>query len=272
MPSIMYAGGQTATRTARSSGTPSRDQRVAPRLEGLELAPDHQRGQLGHHLLDHHLEGVDDRLGVLGRSGGASSSQRDGPLDQGADLQPHPGLHRRRRAGCRRTAISRASRLGAEDLAGHEVGLGQLGGGRAGLAGEPVEVGDAGVVDQLVDDLGDHDLAAQLVRLHRGAVALAHPGREVAEQLRAQERVVGQVAGQQVLGQHDLGVRHQHRQLGRAEPLAALAQPGHLAPAGQRLQLAVEQPAASSVRIQSSCTCSSAGASDTALASARFWS
>ena len=96
-----------------------------------------------------------------------------GTLDQGADLQPHLGLHRRRRAGCRRTR-SGAAGCRRRRSRGPRSWPGQLGRGRVGLPGQPVEVGDAGVVDQLVDDLGDHDLAAQLVLLHLAAVALAH--------------------------------------------------------------------------------------------------
>ena len=111
MPRIMYAGGHTATRTARSSGTPLLDQRVAALLEGEQLGADHQRGQLGHHLLDDDLEGVDDRLGVLGDAAAVQQPAR-GTLDQGAALQPHVGLHLGvelvveggdlRAAGCRR--------------------------------------------------------------------------------------------------------------------------------------------------------------------------
>ena len=162
---------------------------------------------------------------------------------------------------------------GAEDLAGDEVGLGQLRGGRVGLPGQPVEVGDAGVVHQLVHDLRHHDLAAQLVLLHLGAVALAHLGREVGEQLRAQERVVGEVAA-------SAGPRPARSWCRPAAPTARERSAPHHARAagpphagvGSASSSRLSSPPRSRVRIQSSCTCSSAGLSATALASAMFWS
>src|SRR3712207_7087632 len=52
-----------------------------------------------------------------------------------------------------------------EDLAGDEVGAGQLRGGRRRLARQPGPERHPGAVDQVVDHLGHDDLPAQGMRL-----------------------------------------------------------------------------------------------------------
>jgi hypothetical protein len=101
------------------------------------------------------------------------------------------------------------------------------------LPRQPVEVGDPGAVDQLVHDLGHDDLAPQRVVVHLRPVAVPHLAREVAEQLAAQERVVGQVALEQLVGEHDLRVGQQHRQLRRGQPALALDPLGDLLARGR---------------------------------------
>ena len=164
------------------------------------------------------------------RSGGcsAASATRARP---GSGSPAACGSAPRRRAGCRRRRSAPAAGRRRRSPGPRSCARASSAALDAGLPRQPVEVGDAGVVDQLVDDLGDHDLAAQRVLLHLAAVALAHLRREVGEQLGAEERVLGQVAAEQVVGEHDLGPRHQHRQLGRGQPLLALEPARHLAPA-----------------------------------------
>ena len=78
------------------------------------------------------------------------------------------------------------------------------------------------------------------MRLDLRPELLAHLRREVRLQVQVEVRVVGELPGQQLLGQHDLGPRQQHRQLGRGEPAAAVEPPAYLAPGRQPLDLAVE--------------------------------
>src|SRR3546814_9495776 len=66
------------------------------------------------------------------------------------------------------------------------------------------------------------DLATQRVLLHLLAVVLTHLAREVLEQVAAQERVVRQVGLHQLVGQHDLRVGQQHRELRSEEHTSEL--------------------------------------------------
>ena len=133
-----------------------------------------------------------------------------------------------------------AQRQRPEDLAGHEVGADQLGRGGAGLAGQPRHERHAGAVDEVVDDLGHDDLAAQRVLADLLSEAVLHRLREVGAQVDVAVGVVGQVGVEQLVGQHDLGPRHQHRQLGHGERAAPLQPPAYLPRGRQRLELAVE--------------------------------
>ncbi len=135
-----------------------------------------------------------------------------------------------------------AQRQRADDLAGHEVGPGELGGRGSGLALQPRPVRHAGAVDQVVDDLGHDDLAPQRVVGDRLGEPLADRGREVGAQVEVQVGVLGQVGGDQLVGQDDLGPGHQHRQLGGGQPLAPVEPARDLAAGRQALELTVEHP------------------------------
>ena len=89
--------------------------------------------------------------------------------------------------------IASSSALGAEDGPGGDLRPDHVGLGGAGLRGQPVEAGDAGLVDELVDHDGGDDLPVQPVLGHPIGVALAQPAREVADQPVGQVRIVGQI-------------------------------------------------------------------------------
>ena len=161
MPSRAYAGDSTATRVASSSGTPwpvSRSRRASkPSASRPLMMP----GQLGHHGLHPLAEEVDGRLRVQRGSAVVDQPPR-GPLDERAHLDPHPRLPLGRdHVVVRRDLLAQGQR--AEDLAGHEVGAGQVGRRGAGLPRQPRPEGHAGAVDEVVDHLGHDDLPAQRV-------------------------------------------------------------------------------------------------------------
>ena len=108
-PRIMYAGGHTATRTARSSGTPFSTSASRRSRTPSSSRPIISVGQLGHHLLDDHLEVVDDRLGVLGEPA-AVEQPAGGPLDQGAAPRAASGSARSASSWLSKEAIWRCSR------------------------------------------------------------------------------------------------------------------------------------------------------------------
>ncbi len=214
------------------------DQIVLAALVGRQLAAAHQLRQLRDDGLDRVVEELHRGLAVERRAPVGHQPAR-GALDQGPHLHAHPGLD----SGVELVVVGLqllAHLEGVEDLAGHEVGPGQLGCRRTGLAREPRPVGHAGAVDQVVDHLGHDDLAAQRVGLDLRREALADLGREVGLQVQLEIGVVRQVGGQQLLGQHDLGERHQDRGLRRGQRLVALQPPAHLAARRQSLQLPVE--------------------------------
>ena len=272
-PSTMYAGGSTATRTARSSGTPRLDQRVAPRSKASASRPVSSSGSAaitcwtttpkastvaslsigGRRLLTSQREARSTRVRISSRIWVCTS----------ASMLVVEGRRSRR-----------CSARDAEDLAGHEVGPRQLVGRGAGLPRQPVEERDAGAVDQVVDDLGHDDLAAQRVLLHLVAVALAHlaPG----------SRRTGRCAGTGRRAGRCRAARRRARSWcrpaaptapGAVSPCAAL-EPRRDLPCGvgSASSSRSSSPCRSSRRIQSSCTCSSGGAWIAALASARFCS
>ena len=107
-PSSMYAGGQPPPGRPGPPGRPS-DQRVAPGLEGLELAPDHQRRAARPSPSPRRPRTRRPAPRCPRRSGGcsAASARRARP----ACASPAAcGSARRRRAGCRSEAIWRCSR------------------------------------------------------------------------------------------------------------------------------------------------------------------
>jgi hypothetical protein len=200
---------------------------VAAAVERLQLGAGHQRGQVGHQRLDRTGEEVHRALAVQ-RGPTVVDQPATGPLDQRAHLDPHPGLH----VGVQPVVVATdllAQRQRAEDLPGDEVRPGQLGGRGSGLAGQPRPVGHAGTVDQVVDHLGHDDLAAQRVPSDLVGEPLADLLGEVGDQVDVEVRVVGQVRGDQLVGQHDLGPRQQDAELGHGEGLAALEPPAYLA-------------------------------------------
>ena len=214
-------------------------QRLAARHERLQLAAGHQVRQLGHHGLHAGGEELDRRVRVQRRSP-VGDQPPGGALDQGAHLDPHPGLHGRvEHVVVGRQLLAQAER--AEDLPGHEVGVGELGGTGPGLPGQPRPEGHAGAVDQVVDHLGHDDLPAQRVVPDLGLEALPDGAREVGHQVEVEVRVVGQVGGQQLVGEHDLGPGQQHRQLRHAQALAAVEAAAHLTGRRETLELAVEE-------------------------------
>ena len=104
-----------------------------------------------------------------------------------------------------------------------------------------MEAGDPGGVDEPVDHDGGDDLPAQPVLFDRVGVALPEGRWEVVDQAIGQVGIVGQLRGQHLGRQHDLGVRHQDSQL-RSGEAAAVAPPNlHLLGAGKELDVAVEE-------------------------------
>ncbi len=99
-------------------------------------------------------------------------------------------------------------------------------------------------VDEAVRDRGDDDLAPQLVLLDVPREAALHRLREVARELAAEERVVGDVGGAEPVGQPDLGIGQQHGEFGARQAEALAAALGDLVAGRQRLDRAVQRAGA----------------------------
>ena len=128
IPSSMYAGGEHRHPRGQVLGDARGAQQLACRSwKRRELAArSSARAAAPSSPAPARRTGRRCRLAVQRRAAVVDQPPR-GPLDQGAHLDPHRGLHAWRRAGCRRTSSSSRSGSEREDLAGHEVGPGQVG-------------------------------------------------------------------------------------------------------------------------------------------------
>jgi hypothetical protein len=75
-------------------------------------------------------------------------------------------------------------------------------------------------------------------------ILLLHPLRENSRELEPSAGIVGHVAGEQIVEQDDLGIGHQHADLGAGQRLARLLPLRDGGVVGQHLDGAVEQAAA----------------------------
>ena len=119
-------------------------------------------------------------------------------------------------------------------------GLGDGGGRGAGPLRDGVHEGRAAAIDQRVHDLKRCDLAAQAMSPEGGRMLLLQRRREVAQQFLLQARIVGQVGGQDLLVEVDLGVGQQHAQFRTRQRLAILRAHAHRRRVGQVFDGTVE--------------------------------
>ena len=166
-----------------------------------------------------------------------------GPLAQLAALQQRRDLDRALHLAVQGLQLGPEAGQ-VEDLAGDQPGGGDLGHRRPGLLVEPEAERRARPVHHVVDDGGGDDLPVQPVVAHPARVALPQRRREVADQDLLQVRVVGQPAGQHLLGRRDLGVGEQDGELGDGQAGARRPPLGDLPVAGQHLQPPPDQPVA----------------------------
>ena len=105
-----------------------------------------------------------------------------------------------------------------EHLARQRESTHHVGGGRARFRGDEVHKSRAGAVDHRIGDEGRYDFAFERVAGNGRAEFFAQHFGEVGLQRTAVIRVVGKVAGQQVVEHRHLGVGQYHGALGRGEP------------------------------------------------------
>ena len=121
--------GSTATRAPGPRAPRRRPGRRRRCSKASQLAPGHQLGQLGHHLLRRRPRRTSTTALAVERRAAVVDQPARGALDQGAHLDPHPGLTLGVDLVVEGADLV-AQRQRAEDLAGHEVGARQLGRGR----------------------------------------------------------------------------------------------------------------------------------------------
>ena len=183
-------------------------------------------------------------------------------LDQGGDVQrvgaitQEPGRdtpqcvhglqqHARLRTGRRHIVqcfylVPQAAQL--EDLARDRIGAHD---GRHVLPGPDLHLIDKarpGAVDDGIGEASGYDFAAQLMAFDGIRVFFANWFGEIARQIIAQDRVIGQIRFQQRVVSHDLGIGQQHRQFGSSQRQAVAVAFGQRFVVGQKFQRPV-QPA-----------------------------
>ncbi len=127
-----------------------------------------------------------------------------------------------------------------EDVAHDDIGSGHIGGAHARRLVQPLNEGDAHVVDQIVGDLGTDDLALEAVLQHGTTEAFDQLLRECGFHLPREVVIVRHTGIQQRLLELDLAVGDQHRQLRTGQPLADIGALGERLVRRQELQRAIE--------------------------------
>ena len=206
----------------------------------LRLA-EHPRQQLGQRRQPRR-EALDRRLDVERPRQVAEQPARRA-LEQDPPAQEHRDLRPGRDEAVERLDL-RPQRAERVQLARRRERARDVVGRRTGLVPHPEHERRAAPVHELVRHLRDHDLPAQRMPAQLVAEALAHLRREVPVELAREHRLVGQRRGEQVGREPELGVREQHRELGRRQPAArSLALLEHLV-GRQRLELAADRRSA----------------------------
>ena len=98
----------------------------------------------------------------------------------------------------------------------------------------------ATAIDQRIGELGCDQLAPQAVAVDSALIALGHLPRKRRVQVSDQQRIVDDVALDQLVVYRHLGIGHDHRELGPLEPLPGAAALHQRVVAGQSLDAAVE--------------------------------
>ena len=142
------------------------------------------------------------------------------PLHQAAAREVHARSARRRRPTLSSASMSRQSASWSNTA--RAVSWARTTSGPSAPVSSPMPEGErrAGPVDEPVHERGRGDLAAQGVRPDPFEEPAAHRGREGADQLGHEVGVVGQLRREQLFFERDLGVREQHRELGRVRDRA----------------------------------------------------
>ena len=141
-------------------------------------------------------------------------------LTGGADLPPHLADPEDRVDG--NVAAHRVDRPDADVLA------------------DPVGVGDAAGVDEIVDQHRGDDLTAQLMRPDVAAELVTQLDREIPGQPGRERFLVGQLTAQQLGLEGQLDVGHQRGEFGRGQADPGFGSPPDLLLRWERLELAVE--------------------------------
>ncbi len=135
-------------------------------------------------------------------------------VDEPAQIQRHPVGD-----GDRRSVVAGGPDLpphvaDPEDRVGGDIAAYRVDGHDADVLADPVGVGDAAGVDEVVDQHGGDDLPAQLMLADVAGEPVAQVRREVGRQPGGERLLIGQLAREQVVLERQLDVGHQRREFG----------------------------------------------------------